>query len=712
MIDDDLVACEIARDLLESNGFVVSLANDGLQGLARFKSEQPDLILLDVEMPNMDGFEVCQHLRALPEGAHIPVIMITGRDDLEAVEEAFEVKATDFVTKPFSWAVLVQRIRYLLRAATTLTELARSEQRLLSAQKMASLGYWDWDIASDMLYLSAQACEVVGDSSQNFKTGSDFFNIIHEDDRHQFRAEIDTNRLETKPWLLECRIVTAADDVRTIKVSGESRRNEANQSSKWLMGTLLDITEQRRSEETIRRMAFYDDVTGLHNRIAFVDELELVLNLHKRMDATLAVLYMDLDEFKRVNDSLGHHVGDNLLKQFADRLNEDLRASDLLARGGGSAVLARLGGDEFTLFLSGLRDKADASLVAQRIHDNLEQPFLLRANSSDETFDSHEIYITTSIGIALYPDDGQNADELLKNADTAMYAAKRAGKNGHRFYINEMNERALERLEMEGRLRSAPDRQEFSLHYQPQLELATGKLVGVEALLRWKNAELGNVSPGDFIPLAEETGQIISIGSWVLEEACRQATEWLAQGLPSLRVAVNLSGIQFRHGRFEEEVAEVLKKTGLSPELLELELTESIIMGEVEQNIAALCKLKSMGVMISIDDFGTGYSSLSYLRRFPIDSLKIDQSFIRSLETDLNNVAITNAIIAMGHSLGFVVVAEGIETKQQLEFLKTQGCEIGQGYLFSKPVPAEQIPDLFKQLSDCSTSLPGLSRSD
>ena len=404
----------------------------------------------------------------------------------------------------------------------------------------------------------------------------------------------------------------------------------------------------------------------------------------------MAVLYLDVDDFKRVNDSVGHHVGDLLLKAFAARLVGDLRTSDLAARSNDTSVLARLGGDEFCLLLSGLNNKADAAVVASRIKNNLTRPFSLEIGDAAET---HDFYVGASIGIAVYPGDGEDAQQLLKNADTAMYAAKAAGKNTHRFYIDKMNDRALERLDMDTRLRSALDRGEFTLHYQPKINLAGGDVVGVEALLRWQNPELGNVSPGEFIPLAEETGQIVKIGAWVLETACCQAKRWHDDGISELSMAVNVSGVQFRQDGLEKLVGDVLARTGLDARFLELELTEGVVMGDVEQSITTLKALKSMGVVISIDDFGTGYSSLSYLRRFPIDVLKVDQSFVQSMEIDSNNLGIAKAVIAMGHSLGFELVAEGVENQQQLEILQAEGCEIGQGYLFCKPIPAEKIPE-------------------
>ena len=692
VVDDDVIAREIARDVLEGQGFLVSLAEDGLKALTLFESEKPDLILLDVEMPKLNGFDTCKRLRHLPSGENIPVIMMTGRDDAEAIEQAFGVQATDFISKPVNWLILLQRIRYILRAANTLIELKRDQHRLLGAQKMADLSYWDWDMAADQLLMSDQGYQILGHTRETLQTLEDYSNIIYREDQAQFSAALEKAISQDQPWLLEYRIVTASGEIRTIKNAGETIFPDASPTATWSLGTVQDITAQRRSEETIRHMAFYDDVTGLHNRVAFIEELKLLINLHKRLNKPLAVLYLDLDNFKRVNDSLGHHVGDSLLKAFSDRLKEGLRTNDIVARDDGSTVLARLGGDEFTLLLPGLKHKTDAAAVAQRILDELSRPFIIANNSNTNGVNTHELHVGASIGIAIYPDDGDNSAELLKNADTAMYASKQSGKSVFSFYTETMNDRALANLTMANHLRAAMDHNELSLHYQPQVNLLSGAVVGVEALIRWYSPELGQISPTDFIPLAEETGQIITIGTWVMATACRQLENWQRAGFDDLKLTVNVSGLQFHQSGLDHLVANILAQSGLQAQYLEIEVTENTLMNEVEQSMTTLLALKAMGISISIDDFGTGYSSLNYLRRLPIDVLKIDQAFIEGLGVDANNTDITHAIIAMAHSLDLTLVAEGIEDRKQLLLLQERGCEIGQGYLFSKPIPREEVP--------------------
>ena len=694
---DDHIAREITKAILEEQGFVVSIAENGLGMLSQFEKDKPNLILLDVEMPEMSGFEACERLRSLPGGENIPVIMMTGRDDAEDIERAYEAQATDFVSKPVNWAILVQRIRYLLRAAKTFAELERSQLRLISAQKMANLGYWDWEISNDKLYLSDQASQIVGHPFDAISSQEKYINVVHKEDLEFFIGEVNNSVLKGNPLEFEYRVVTAEGDVRCIRNVAEASAVDAENKPTWYMGTVLDITEQRRNEETIRRMAFYDAVTGLHNRTAFMEELTLLLSFHKRMGAQLAVVYLDIDDFKRVNDSMGHHVGDSLLKQFSDRLVLALRSSDVAARNDTSDMLARLGGDEFTLLLSSLRHQADAAIVATRIHEMLEEPFLLDVGVGNGA-GKHELYVGASIGIAVYPHDGVDADELLKNADTAMYEAKRGGKSTYRFYVDDMNDRALERLDMESSLRGALDKGELSLDYLPQIDLITGQIIGVEALLRWNSPEFGVITPDEFISLAEDTGQIITIGAWVLEKACAQLKQWQEQGLSSLKVAVNLSSLQFRYGsKLEALVATTLEKTGLEAKYLELELTESIMMDDVEKGIVTLEALKAMGVIISIDDFGTGYSSLMYLQRFPVDTLKIDHSFVQGLGVNEGDAAIAYAVIVMGKSLGFNIIAKGVEEQAQLQFLRDKGCDVAQGFLFSHPIPGDQIPAFLEQ---------------
>lgn len=459
-----------------------------------------------------------------------------------------------------------------------------------------------------------------------------------------------------------------------------------------------DITERMESDHQIRLLAYYDNLTQLPNRQLFKEQAALSLEAAKRHGQSGALLFLDLDGFKRINDTLGHDFGDRLLVGVAQRLREQLRGSDAIARGltqeePGEETIARLGGDEFTLLLSEIRDPLSVAIVARRIQGAISKPFEL---------DGHEVYVTPSIGIALFPEDGDNVDEILKNADTAMYHAKALGKNNFQFYEETMNARAGGRLKLEGDLRKALERDEFSLAYQPQIEVSSGRIIGAEALLRWQHPELGNIPPFEFIPLAEETGMIIEIGEWVLLEACRQNREWMDSGLDPIRVAINLSPVQFGQGNLAAMVQGILNGTDLPSKYLELEITESVIMRNVEETVGTLEQFRDLGINLSVDDFGTGYSSLSYLKRLPIDALKIDRSFVKDIPESGDDMAITAAIIAMGHQLNLEIVAEGVETEEQLAFLHRHDCDFVQGYLFSKPIPAADLEQMLRNRGQTS----------
>jgi diguanylate cyclase (GGDEF)-like protein len=444
------------------------------------------------------------------------------------------------------------------------------------------------------------------------------------------------------------------------------------------------LGRRRKAEEQIRQLAFFDQVTGLPNRALFREQLARALDQAQRREQPVAVLFLDLDNFKRVNDTLGHSTGDLLLREVAKRLLLNLRTGDAIAYGRPyreQEVLARLGGDEFTVLLPGLRQPRDAGLVAQRLLDALAEPI---------AFGGHEVTISASIGVAVSPRDGTDPDDLLKAADMAMYFAKREGRNGHQFYTEAMNANALKRMTMENYLRRALERGELALHYQPQLDIATREVVGVEALIRWNSKELGPVCPVEFIPIAEENGLILTIGDWVLRTACTQCKAWQDEGLALQRIGVNVSVRQIAQDSFPARVAAILAETGLAPEALELEITESVLMKDGEAALAVLRELKSLGVKLAIDDFGTGYSSLSYLKQFPIDHLKIDRSFVCAINTDPSDQAIATAVIAMGQSMRLLVTAEGVETEGQLSFLSEQRCSEAQGFLLSRPLPAAE----------------------
>ncbi|MGH8488957.1 MAG: GGDEF/EAL domain-containing response regulator [Gammaproteobacteria bacterium] len=562
LIDDEPLTLEVVQTFLEEAGYTHFVTTDDpRQAIELLVSRRPDVVLLDLMMPEVSGFDILSRMRADTEMKYTPVIVLTSASDAATKLKALELGATEFLSKPVDPSELVLRLRNTLA----------------------------------------------------------------------FKAYQD-------------------------------------------------------------RLANYDDLTGLPNRRMFLARLDRAIRRAKRHQRICALLHIDLDRFRQINDSFGPRVGDSLLRDVAQRLEDAVRDSDAVGRFADEASrssLSRIGGDEFTVLMSEIDRAENASLLARRIGLALAKPFLA---------EERDLFLTASIGIAAYPDDGVEPDSLLKHAEVAMHYAKSRGGKSYEFYSKDINARASERLTLENQLRRALEREELLLHYQPKVDVATGHIVGAEALVRWQHPELGMVSPAKFVPLAEESGLIVPLGEWVLREACKECKAW--QHLGPLGIAVNVSSVQFKKGELLRVLRSALETSGLEAPQLVIELTESVLMESAEANIQTLQELKAMGVRLAMDDFGTGYSSLSYLKRFPLDELKIDRSFMGDIPSDRDNAAIASAIIALAHILGLKVVAEGIETRDQLEFLKAKLCDEFQGYLFSRPLPKEE----FKRLLQCSTA--------
>lgn len=655
---------------LISWGYDVIEAENGIQVLALFEKLKPDIILIDFMMTKMDGVSACIRLRDLPGGERTPIIMITVLEDEKSVDRAFDAGATDYINKPIHWAVLRQRINRLLQARYTEISLNQSEAYSSSIINHALDGIITVDKEGIIQSLNPAAEHLFGFKAHGVLEKN--INILIP----EFSCTYEESFLGVK-----------RDDIGC-KKDGSSFPIELA-ISKFYVGPkciftiiLRDTSERQRYEEMMQYQAFHDSLTGLPNRILLKERFELDIAHAKRNNTKLVILYIDLDRFKLINDTLGHDAGDQLLKIVAERLISCVRADD---------TVARIGGDEFTMLLSGLTQEESVGKVAQKILEAIKQPVIIAG---------HELYLTGSIGITLYPNDGLDPETLLKNADVAMYRAKEKGKNNFQLYAPSMNKKAIERLEMENSLRRALEYQQFEVFYQPKIDCKTEKVIGMEALVRWQHPSWGMISPDKFIPFAEDTGLIIPIGEWVLRTACAQTKLWHEVGFFPLSVAVNLSACQFQMQDLTKIVSRVLKEISLSPEFLELEITESIVMQEVDYAMKMMYELKEMGIQFAIDDFGTGYSSLSYLNRFPISKLKIDKSFVSEINEHKANSVIASTVLALGKSLNLKVVAEGVETIKQLNFLKENQCDEMQGYLFGKPMSVRDFEVYYKKLKN------------
>jgi diguanylate cyclase (GGDEF)-like protein/PAS domain S-box-containing protein len=568
-------------------------------------------------------------------------------------------------------------IGHFCQRSMALEKLRESEERFSSTMELAAIGIAHVDDTGRFLYVNPQLCEMLGYTEQELLAMT-VKDVSHPGDvgaTDDLRAKLRAGTI--KSFKTEKRYLRKDGTPVWVGLTIAAKHDRAGEPQ-YDISVIEDISGRKRAEERIHYLATHDGLTGLPNRAMFGQLLALAVETAKRYDRKIAVLFIDLDRFKVINDTLGHEAGDVLLREMGARLRECLRASD---------VVARLGGDEFVVLLQEVTDPVQASAVARNILSVVMRPVVILGQ---------ECRVTASIGVCIHPDEGQDDQSVMKNADMAMYRAKEEGKNTYQFFSNRMRAHSIERLALETNLRRALELQEFALHYQAKVNFRTGVITGVEALLRWQNPELGSVVPARFIPLAEETGLIVPIGKWVLRTACEQNVAWLREGLPPLQMSVNLSMRQLNDEGLVREIQAVLADTGMDPTLLELEVTESTIMHNAERAVTVLTAIKDLGVRLAIDDFGTGYSSLAHLKRFPIDTLKVDRSFIREVPDDAEDRAIAEAIIAMGKTLSLTVVAEGVETPEQQAFLSERSCDEMQGFYFSTPVAAQDFAELLR----------------
>lgn len=662
-------------------------------GLERLKENDIDVILLDLMLP--DSQELATFEAVHDNFPEVPIIILTFVDDDALAAHAIGLGAQDYLLKgSFDRQLLIKSIcyavsrhqvqaqlqKYYLETEASKRTLQDKDERLRSlVANIPGVVYryilgpegWTVEFLSDMILglAGVSATQIMGRSIAKH------FEIILPQDLPAVQEAFDHASEQGTAFSIDYRIRHKNGDFRWVHDQGRGVKDEHGDVT-HIDGLLFDITERKMEKDKIEQLSSYDTLTNLPNRQVFVESLDKAISQARRQRESGAVLVLDLDHFKRINDTLGHKKGDELLMAVSVRLKKTLYDSDMLTRVSGGLFMA---------LLPRISKVAHAENAANKILVAFKSPFQI---------DGKEHFTTCSIGIAMFPADGVTSDDVIKNADAAMHRAKDHGKDRYHFYSSSITTKSLDRLMMENSLRRALERNEFRLFYQPQLDLRDGKVKGVEALVRWQHPEFGLTPPLDFIPIAEESGLIHAIGEWVLKAACEQKKAWNRQGFHSLRIAVNLSARQFHYANLVDLVSNVLKKVGLSPNELELELTESTIMAFLDETKTTLSKLKDMGVHISIDDFGTGYSSLMYLKTFPIDTIKIDKSFVRDVTVDADDRAITQAIISMAHSLKLDVVAEGVETTEQLELLKSQNCDMIQGFLYSKPIPAEGVISL------------------
>ncbi|HEY6619269.1 MAG TPA: EAL domain-containing protein [Steroidobacteraceae bacterium] len=674
--DDDAILREIAGAKLEGAAFAVQSVASGDAAVAACALRMPDIALLDVEMAGGDGYQACTNIRCLPGGADLPIVMVTGCDDTVSIDQAYEAGATDFIVKPINWALLTHRIRYVMRGARTIEALRFSEQKNAALLKAIPDGIFLMDSVGSISHCFSPI-EGLPHASTRQDEAQSLFDLLPAPKRGH-AMDCLSSALRGEPAAFEF-----SNDGKGSSVCHFECRYLPNAGGQ-VLAIIRDITARKETDARIHRLAYFDALSGLPNREWIRDYLAQALAEARRRHRHLALLYVDLDQFKRINDTLGHVTGDALLRQVAERLQGVV---DQVSIDGVEGQIARLGGDEFMIVLTGLRDAMHAEQAAQKMLTEHAVPYWQA---------SYELVVTSSIGIAKYPEHGDDVQNLLKNAEAAMYEAKASGRNQLRVYDCAVSARALKRLSLEMELRRAVEDSSLEVYYQPKYDARSLKLTGGEALLRWFHPSRGQIPTADFIAIAEETGLIGDIGKWTLQRVCRDLAQWRANGLAPARIAVNVSGRDFMHPEALLRINDTVAKANLSASLFELELTEGVLMRDAEAGRLSLLALKEFGFALAVDDFGTGYCSLNYLKRFPLDTLKIDRSFVADISDDPDDAAIVRAIIALGHTLNLKIVAEGVTTQAQLKFLQAEGCDAIQGFLMSPAIAADAFVELLR----------------
>jgi len=689
VVDDDPVVRTIGVEALSAIGFETQEVETGEAALQTCSENEPDLILLDVQLPGRDGFETCRALRQRPALEEVPILIMTGRTDSTTIEQAFDVGATDFIEKPLDWQLVQHRVRFLMRANSafndlrlTLSHLEESRRRLESAHELGHLGTWELSPESGEMVWSEELRQLLAPVQDASRTLSwtDFLHFVHDEDRHELEKALRSVIESAERRFVEYRLVGANGAL--LAASGTLESAEALPGEMVIRGALQDVTQRRQAEAQVAFLEMFDELTQLPNRAHLNDRLERLVARADRHNSSLAVLCVDIDRFQRVNQALGHALGDELLRAIGERLLESVQGSDPGETGTDQPEVSRFGGDEFVIVLGGSPIAAAARMTSSRIVQALSHPFAVGG---------HSIRVSASIGVSFYPDNASDAGALISNAASAMNRAKRAGGGSFHFFESDTNEDAARQLTLESELIAGIPAGELTLEYQPQCDATSGKMLAAEALVRWNHPRLGRLMPGDFIPAAEDCGLISLLGERVLRDGCEQLRVWDEQGLPPFRLSVNISSLQFNHGNAAEMVQRTLQETGVDPSRLELEITETALLGNEEHVLQTCQNLRAMGVALALDDFGTGFSSLSHLTRFQIDTLKIDRSFVSAIRPGDKACSIVSVVIAMARRLGITVVAEGVELVEQEAFLRNEGCDLLQGYGICRPVPPDKL---------------------
>jgi diguanylate cyclase (GGDEF)-like protein len=677
--DDEDIGRLLLAESTHALGLTPSTFDNGTEALAAAlaaaRAGELAIVLLDVDMPGMDGHTVCRRLRSAAQLTAVPIVMVTGHEDSEAVTRAFEAGATDFVSKPVNWSLLPRRLEYILRNAASARALAErvTQVRTLVEAIPDTL----WVVAPDGRIRWSPHAAAAAEPLAPAEHLPQVLAAIHQTARDGAQRRLQYRELNAAASA-ESVIVPGqpsdADEARSYELRF-SRREGGD-----VVVVRQDTSERTAAAERIERLAYFDPLTGLPNRQRCIETAEALFADADRLRQSVAVVYLDLNSFKRINDAFGHAVGDAVLRTVAMRLIHTLESCRC---DGGALSVARFGGDEFVILL---RHSAVRPLAGE-VSEACRRAFL-----DPITYEGLEFYPAPSIGVAVYPDDGPDVATVLKNADTAMYQAKSVAAQSVAVYAPAMSSRLRDWLDLEVRLRHAVQQEGLMLQFQPKFRLRDQRLVGVEALLRWRDAELGDIPPSRFIEIAEDSGLIIELGGWVIRAVCRQLREWQARGI-ALPVAINVSGKQMLHGDVARVIEAEAAAAGIAPSLLEVEITESLLIKDSATVREALERLRALGCRIALDDFGTGYSSLAYISRFPPDRLKIDQSFVRQIDQSARDAAIANAILALAHSLDVIVTAEGVERIGQLEWLRARGCDEVQGFLLSRPLAARELEE-------------------